>query len=326
MRLYQLFFTENNCYKAGATIKVKGIMVHSTGANNPWLRRYVGPDDGRLGPNAHNNHWNQPLPGGREVCVHGFIGRLADGSVATYQTLPWEWRGWHAGGRANDEYIGFEICEDDLTDSGYFAAVYREAAELCAWLCTRFQLTPDSILCHSEGHALGIASNHADVMHWFPRHGKSMDSFRADVRELLASGENTDSPPEGTGDYPGGGDSGGDYPGGGDSGGDYPEVLSDGYYRVRGSWDNKQTQIGAYRHLSNAKRAADDHPGTFVFTEQGEAIYPAGEQLHTVAPGESLWEISARYLGAGNRYREIMALNRLTSDVIWPGQRLRIPK
>lgn len=49
MNLHKLIFTENACYKAGKKITVKGIMVHSTGANNPNLRRYVGPDDGLLG-------------------------------------------------------------------------------------------------------------------------------------------------------------------------------------------------------------------------------------------------------------------------------------
>ena len=43
MNLHKLIFTENACYKAGRKITVTGIMVHSTGANNPWLKRYVGP-------------------------------------------------------------------------------------------------------------------------------------------------------------------------------------------------------------------------------------------------------------------------------------------
>ena len=33
---------------------------------------------------------------------------------------------------------------------------------------------------------MGIASNHSDVMHWFPKHGKSMDTFRAAVKAGLA--------------------------------------------------------------------------------------------------------------------------------------------
>ena len=97
MNLHKLILTNNACYKAGITITPKGIMVHSTGANNPWLKRYVGPDDGLLGKNQYNNHWNQDKPGGRQVCVHAFIGKLANGTVATYQTLPWNHRGWHGG-------------------------------------------------------------------------------------------------------------------------------------------------------------------------------------------------------------------------------------
>lgn len=38
---------------------------------------------------------------------------------------------------------------------------------------------------YSEGHTRGIASNHGDVMHWFPRHGKNMDDFRAEVARLI---------------------------------------------------------------------------------------------------------------------------------------------
>ena len=41
MNLHKLIFTNNACYKAGRRITPKGIMVHSTGANNPNLRRYV---------------------------------------------------------------------------------------------------------------------------------------------------------------------------------------------------------------------------------------------------------------------------------------------
>lgn len=185
MNLHKLIFTENACYKAGRTITPKGIMVHSTAANNPKLSRYVGPDDGLLGKNPYNNHWNTYEPGGREVCVHAFIGKLKDGSIATYQTLPWNMRGWHAGGKANDTHIGFEICEDGLKNAAYFKAVYTEAVELCVYLCKQYGLTEKNIICHAEGHKQGIASNHGDVLHWFPKFGKSMADFRADVKELL---------------------------------------------------------------------------------------------------------------------------------------------
>lgn len=199
MNLRKLILTNNACYKAGRTIVPKGIMVHSTGANNPWLKRYVGPDDGLLGKNQNNNHWNQDKPDGRQVCVHAFIGKLADGSIAAYQTLPWDHRGWHCGsgpkGSGNDTHISFEICEDGLTDTAYFLKVYTEAVELCVYLCKLYGLTEADIICHSEGYKKGIASNHGDVMHWFPKHGKSMDTFRAAVKAGLAPKSAEPQPP-----------------------------------------------------------------------------------------------------------------------------------
>lgn len=186
-KIHQLFLTNNNCYKTGRKQKVKGIMWHSTGANNPFLSRYIGPDDGILGYNKYNNHWNQAKPDGRSVCVHAFIGYTKDKrSVATYQTLPWDHVGWHSGkgdkGSANTlGYIGFEICEDDLKNKKYFDRVYEEAINLSVYLCKKYSLTEKDIIDHSEGHRMGIASNHGDVRHWFSRFGKSMDTVRRDV-------------------------------------------------------------------------------------------------------------------------------------------------
>lgn len=188
MRLYGAMLTHNDCYLRGRTIRPRGVMVHSTGANNPYLRRYIAPDDGRLGTPSPR-HWNQ---GGVGACVHAFIGRLADGSIAAYQTLPWTMRGWHCGGTGNDTHISFEICEDKLADKGYFRATYQAAVELTAYLCELYRLDPQAdgvVLCHSEGYKRGIASNHADVMHWWRKFGVDMDDFRADVAAEMRGGD-----------------------------------------------------------------------------------------------------------------------------------------
>lgn len=37
--------TNSTCYKGTNTMTVKGVLWHSTGANNPWLKRYVQPSD-----------------------------------------------------------------------------------------------------------------------------------------------------------------------------------------------------------------------------------------------------------------------------------------
>ena len=199
MRLIKCILTANDCYKAGRTITPKGVMVHSTGANNPAVARYVQPVDTQadaaslytvLGTNRNKNDWNNP---GLDVCVHAFVGKLADGGVGSVQTLPWNHRGWHAGtgtsgGSANNTHIAFEICEDGLADTAYFGKVYQEAVELTAMLCKQYNLNPLAdgvVICHSEGYQRGVASNHADVMHWFPKHGKNMDTFRQDVSKAM---------------------------------------------------------------------------------------------------------------------------------------------
>lgn len=168
MNLHKLILTNNACYKAGRTITSKGIMVHSTGANNPNLKRYVGPDDGLLGKNQYNNHWNQDKPDGRQVCVHAFIGKLADGSIATYQTLPWNHRGWHAGGSANDTHIGFEICEDGLT------------APLC---CVTGQYTRRSrAAAGAESNSAGFLPASAPAKQRSRRQGRRCRAGRSDRR------------------------------------------------------------------------------------------------------------------------------------------------
>ena len=47
-------------------------------------------------------------------------------------------------------------------------------------------------------------------------------------------------------------------------------------YRVRKTWADAKSQVGAYKVLKNAKAAADKNPGYFVFDEGGKAVYPDG--------------------------------------------------
>ena len=212
--IIKCFFTKNDCYKAGQTMKPRGVMVHSTAANNTSIARYVQPaaDDpnraallDKLGGNRYGNHWNQSraeynakFDTNWSACVHAFVGKLADGTVDAVQTMPWDRVAWHCADNANYTHISFEICEDDLSSAAYFSQVYAKAVELTAMLCKEYNMDPLAdgvVICHSEGYQRGIANNHADVMHWFPKHGKSMDTFRRDVSKAMggATGGNTGS-------------------------------------------------------------------------------------------------------------------------------------
>ncbi len=60
--------------------------------------------------------------------------------------------------------------------------------------------------------------------------------------------------------------------------------------------------------------------------EISEPLPPTEEYfLYEVQTGDTLWKIAERYLGKGSRYREIMGLNGLSDDRIYPGMQLKIP-
>lgn len=71
----------------------------------------------------------------------------------------------------------------------YFDNVYKKAVWLFAETLKKIGGKADEIICHAEGYRKGIASNHADVEHWFPQHGKTMDVFRSDVKAAMNGNE-----------------------------------------------------------------------------------------------------------------------------------------
>lgn len=202
----QCFMRQSTWYNSVGPVTVRGVLWHSTGANNPYISRYVQPDDNApnreqllklLGVNKNHNDWNHTT---RQAGVHAFVGKLASGEVSTVQTGEWNKKAWGCGsgkkGSCNNGWIQFEICEDALNDPVYFGRVYREAVELTAYLCKLYNLNPQGtvtyngvkvpvILCHQDSYRLGLGSGHADVLHWFPKMGKTMDDVRADVARTM---------------------------------------------------------------------------------------------------------------------------------------------
>ena len=59
----------------------------------------------------------------------------------------------------------------------------------------------------------------------------------------------------------------------------YPEKLTDGYYYVRKTFEDKESQLARYRVLGNAKTKAEENPGYCVFAEDGTCVYvPAADE------------------------------------------------
>lgn len=208
--------TQSTCYKGTSAMKPVGVLWHSTGANQTGLWRYVQPDDNAsnkdeliaiLGKNNNRNDWNHQYV---QAGLNAWIGKLANGEVATVQTMPWNYKPWGCGagakGSCNSGWIQFEICEDSLTNADYFNKVYTEACELTAYLCKMYGIDPNgytmlngvkvpNILCHADSHKLGLGSNHGDVNHWFPKYGKSMETVRKDVAALMGTQNSTVTSP-----------------------------------------------------------------------------------------------------------------------------------
>lgn len=215
MELLECFMRQSTCYSGSTCGKPVGVLWHDTGAGNPELRRYVQPDDNapdkaallaKLGKNGYGNDWNHSS---LQVGVNAFVGKLANGSVAAVQVLPWTLRPWGCGsgrygscngsGKDSPFWIQFEICDDGYRSAEYFQRVYRQAVELTAYLCRRFGIDPTgtvqyhgvnapTILCHADAHRLGLGSNHGDVLTWLSSMGKTMQNVRSDVREELEGG------------------------------------------------------------------------------------------------------------------------------------------
>lgn len=188
MKIIQNFLTQNSCYKTNRTIVVKGLMLHSVGCSQPKAEVFL-------------KSWNKS---GVDACVHAFI----DGNTGTvYQTLPWNHRGWHGGGKSNNTHIGVEMCEpatikytggasfkdtDPVATKKVVMRTYNAAVELFAHLCKEYKLNPmTDIISHAEGHALGIASGHGDPEHLWKFFGLSMDGFRKAVQAQMGKGGGT---------------------------------------------------------------------------------------------------------------------------------------
>ena len=206
--------TQSTCYKGTSKMTPKGVLWHGTGANNPNLRRYIQPSDVKpaadtyskekwlevLGKNNNGNDWNHIE---RQAGLNAWIGKLANGTVAGIQTMPWDYKPWGCGsgskGSCNDGWMQFEICEDALTDKNYFEAAYKEACEITAYYCKLYNIDPlgtvthkgvkvPTILCHQDSYKLGLGSNHSDIYNWFNKYGKTMEDARNDVAKLLNGG------------------------------------------------------------------------------------------------------------------------------------------
>ena len=178
------FLEQNSCFLSPIKISPEYVIVHSTGV-------------GYKSKESLFNSWNKP----DKLSVHGMVD-----DKGSLHTLPLDVLGWHVGKKGNAKTVGFEICEPkfiayadkahtkidttvyDPNDAEVridFEKRYKNAVKLAVFFCKSLGFSADRLLSHREACKKGIASNHADVEHWFSLFGKDMNTFRKDVQKAL---------------------------------------------------------------------------------------------------------------------------------------------
>ena len=182
---FEAYARNNGAFRASRPMPAgspAGIIIHSTGANNPNLKRYVNAPE-ICGENPYKNYFDRA---DSDVCPHAVIGKDKNGEVKAAKLLPWNVCCWGCGSGSKGSYnyapayIQIEIAEDALNDRAYFEEVFGLAADLCQRLMKNYPtIKTENIISHHEAYLRGYASNHADCDHWLRKFGKNMDWFRA---------------------------------------------------------------------------------------------------------------------------------------------------
>lgn len=189
--------TKSGAYRSGKTINITGCVNHSLGVAQPSVDVIYG---------------NMNRTDG-DACVHAILGDFDKGEGRILQILDWNMRPWGCGSGSKGSYnasrVQWEVCEpaghtykggtmigyDVKKNQAYFDRMWKMLVTWNVYCAHKFGYSVDCISDHSESHAAGYASNHADIMHWLPKHGKSMSLLRTEVKEIL-EGKNQGSEPE----------------------------------------------------------------------------------------------------------------------------------
>lgn len=234
------YLVNNRCYQRGDICEKIGIQIHTIGTGQGTAQSVA-------------DYWNQ---GTIPACVHYICDADVPGDAL--QLLPETYRSWADAGWGNNNLISIEICESDyihytngasydIDDMAKFKADilrgYGTAVQLCAKICKERGWNPIAklgngmylISSHNEGRLAGLSSAHVDPDHVWNRFGLTMDGFRKSVKAAMDSGA--------------------------------------GLYYVRKTFADKESQIGSYTYLDNAKKVC--RSGYHIYDADGKLIYSA---------------------------------------------------
>ena len=273
MNIVEKYCTGNNRYKAAQRYTPVGVVLHSIGTPQPKASVL----------------WNYWQNNGSQYVVHYMVD-----DTQILHCMPDNYKCWHVGSPGNAKYIGIEMGEprqihytsgaqftvSDLASAQqYVKATYKNAVWLIAQLCKKYGWDPyTAIYTHYEVTKQKLSNtDHVDPQHLWDGLGMgySLLTLRRDVAAAMGQAAAVPTPEQ--------------------------PSASGQMYRIRKSWADAASQIGAYTNLDYAKAACAD--GYAVFDSTGNQVWPVNYIVRITAQSG----LNVRS-GPGTNYGVVMTL------------------
>lgn len=295
--------TGNRRYPLAPFLKPQGIVVHTIGVTQPdaEVLRRLWQDD------------RSPY------VVHYMVD-----DVKILHTFPDNKQCWHVGSPGNAKWLGVELGETNWIQSkninigtgggftikdygkavAYTEAAYRNVVWLCAVKCKEYGWDPfTAVWTHYEISRQRLSNtDHIDPQHIWDGLGMGLNllQLRRDVAKQMGLTASAPAP--------------------------VPAPSKDELYRIRKSWEDAGSQLGAYKNLDYAKDACPD--GYAVFNEAGEQIWPFKPYLVRITaqsglnvrkgPGTTFPVVMSLAFGGGYTITEVAGeWGKLKSGIGW---------
>lgn len=269
------------------------------------------------------------LPTSRQASSNYGIG--VDGRVGMY--VEEKNRSWCSSSAANDQRaITIECASDNTEPYAFKDMVYKRLIELCTDICKRNGKTK-LLWLGDKTKTLNYTPKSGEMVltvhRWFANKScpgnwmyARMGDLASKVTANLGGSTDTDTPSEA------------DEPAAAIKAGDLVAITGSTYYNGKTipSWVKKLrwyvVEVSDNRAVINKDESGKYAIMSAVNTSAlAVAVMKPAEDyhIHTVVHGDTLWAIAKKYLGNGSRYKEIVSLNGLKSNVIYSGMKLKIP-
>ena len=188
------YATDNGAYRSGRKINPQGSVNHSVGCAQPSVEVFY------KSMNKSSAGWG----------VNAILGDFHKGDGRILVTMPLNARPWGCGsgkkGSWNNTKVQWEVCEpaghtysggtmigyDIAKNQVYFDRMWKMLVAWNVYVVDKFGYPISGISDHIESYYAGFGSGHADMGHWLPKHGKSMNALRAEVEAIINGADTED--------------------------------------------------------------------------------------------------------------------------------------